>query len=105
VAAAQIGVEMSLSSSVTAPLLARARPTRSAPVFMVIEVSAMTLPTRSLFVPSVAELVTCQNTLHGEAPLTKTTELFEAVINVDEIWKMNTAAGSFCESSVSCPVN
>ncbi|HET6483428.1 MAG TPA: hypothetical protein VFG35_25795, partial [Actinoplanes sp.] len=48
VAAAQNGVVMSLSSSVTAPLPARARPTRSAPVFMVIEVSAMMLPTRSL---------------------------------------------------------
>ena len=105
VAAAHNGVVMSLSSSVTAPLRASARPTRSAPVFMVIEASAMTLPTRSLFVPSVAELVTCQNTLHGEAPLMKTTLLFDAVINVEEIWKTNTAAGSFCESSVSAPVN
>ena len=105
VAAAQNGVVMSLSSSVTAPLPARARPTRSAPVFMVIEVSAMMLPTRSLFEPSVAELATCQNTLHGEAPLRKTTVLFEAVINVEEIWKMNTAPVSFCELSVSSPVN
>ena len=49
-----------LSSSVTAPLRASARPCTVAAWSSVIDVSAMTLPLNAVVVPSVAELPTCQ---------------------------------------------
>jgi len=54
-----------LSSMVTAPLRARARPSMEAPVSNVIDVSARMPPRNMVFVPRVAELPTCQNTLHA----------------------------------------
>ena len=77
----------------------------SVPVVAVIDVRAMIVPTKSVPVPSVAELPTCQNTLHGDAPLIRETELLEAVVSVDPIWKTKTASGSFCASRVSVPVS
>ena len=62
VVAAQVGIDTTLWSSVTAPLRASTRPLRLAPVFKVIEVSAMIEPSKWLVVPSVAELPTCQKT-------------------------------------------
>jgi hypothetical protein len=56
-----------------------------APVVTVTETRAMMEPTNVVLVPSVAELPTCQNTLHGSAPLIRLTELDEAVVNVDPI--------------------
>ena len=53
--------------------------------------------------PIVAELPTFQNTLQGEAPLINTTLLFDAVVSVESIWKMNTADGSPCALSVNVP--
>ena len=53
--------------------------------------------------PSVAELPTCQNTLHGEAPPIRGTVLSDAVISVDPAWKMNTALGSPPASRVTVP--
>ena len=64
-AAAQIGLVMVFVSSVTAPLRARARPCMVAPVVRVMLVSAMIVPTNVEPVPIVAELPTCQKTLHG----------------------------------------
>ena len=58
-----------LLSSVTAPFLARALPVTDAPVVNVMLVSARMFPTNDVVVPSVAELPTCQNTLHTEPPL------------------------------------
>jgi hypothetical protein len=40
-------------------------------------------------VPRVAELPTCQYTLHGEAPLISSTELAEAAVSADPISKTN----------------
>ena len=63
------------------------------------------VPTKSVSVPIVAELPTFLNTLHGEAPLMNTTLLFDAVISVESIWKMNTACGLPWAFSVNCPVS
>jgi len=100
----QLGRVMVLVSRVTAPLRAKTRPFTVAPVFSDAEVNARMLPTKVVPVPRVAELPTCQNTLHGEAPLTSATVLLDAVIRVDPAWKMNTELGLFCASKVSVPV-
>jgi hypothetical protein len=51
--------------SVTEPLRARALPVSNTPLFMLIEVSAMMVPTKVVVVSRVTELVTCQKTWHG----------------------------------------
>jgi hypothetical protein len=79
----QLGRVMVLVSRVTAPLRANTRPFTVVPVCTEIEVNAMMVPTKVVLVPRVAELPTCQNTLHGEAPLMRATVLPDAVINVD----------------------
>jgi hypothetical protein len=80
-----------LVSRVTAPLRAMARPLTVAFVVKVTLVSAMMVPRNVVVVPSVAELPTCQNTLHGEPGLImRTTELL-AVVSVLPILKMKTA--------------
>ena len=104
VAAAHTGVVIVLWSSVTAAFRASRRPTMVAPVSAVIADSARTLPIRCEPVPRVAELPTCQNTLQAVLPPSTTTLLFDAVMNVEPAWKMNTAAGSPWVSSVSVPV-
>ena len=68
---------------VTAPLRASMRPTTVAPLFSEMLVSAIRLPWNAVVVPSVAELPTCQKTLHGVAPLMSTTELADAVVSAD----------------------
>jgi len=75
-----------------------------APVFSVIDVVARIDPAKSLVVPKVAELPTCQNTLHACAPFSSTTELADAVVNVDPASKMNTESGSPAPLSVTVPV-
>ena len=62
------------------------------------------LPANTEPVPSVAELPTCQNTLHSWAPLISDTVLAEPVISVESVWKMNTELGSPSPSSTSVPV-
>ena len=64
-----------------------------APVFSVMDVRARIVPWKLVVVPSVAELPTCQKTLHAEAPLTSFTWLADAVMSVDAAWKTKTAAG------------
>ena len=51
---------ITLSSSVTAPVLASTRPCTVAPLLRVMEVFAIRLPSNAVVVPSVAELPTCQ---------------------------------------------
>ena len=53
-----------LESIVTAPVSARARPEMLASLFKVMLARAMMFPTKEVVVPSVAELPTCQKTLH-----------------------------------------
>jgi hypothetical protein len=90
--ARQVGTVIVLESNVTAPLRARTLPWTVAPVFSVAEVSARIVPTKLLVVPSVAELPTCQKTLHACAPFSSTTRLPEAVIKVEPAWKIKTAS-------------
>jgi hypothetical protein len=99
----QSGVVKVLSSRLTCPLRASARPMTSVPVVTEMEVSAMIVPTKSELVPSVAELPTCQKTWQAWAPLTMSTSLAEAVIRVEAIWKMKTEFGLPWPSRVSVP--
>jgi hypothetical protein len=69
-----------------------------------MEVNARMFPRKEELVPSVAELPTCQNTLHACAPPRRLTLLLDAVTSVDAIWKMKTPLGSACASSVRVPV-
>jgi hypothetical protein len=76
---------------VTSPVPANTRPSTVTPEPRVIEVDAMTVPMK-VEPSSVAELPTCQNTLHGEAPSVSTTLLLVEVTRLDPVWKMNTPA-------------
>ena len=69
-AAAQIGPEMVLLFNVTAPVCARARPSKLAPLFRLMEVSARIFPMNEVAVSRVAELPTLHHTLHGSPPVT-----------------------------------
>jgi hypothetical protein len=80
---------------VTSPLRASARPLSVTPVCIVMEVRAMIVPTKVEPDPSVAELVTCQKTLHALAPLMSFTALFEAVMSDDVALKIQTDVASF----------
>jgi len=75
---------------VTWPVRASALPCRVAPVFNVIDAWAIMVPTKIEFVPRVAELPTCQNTLLGETPPVRTTCVVDRVVNVEPIWKTKT---------------
>ena len=88
-----VGALIVLASKVTAPLRAKRRPVTVAPVVAEIDVSAITVPTIVDPVPRVAELTTCQKTLHGLAPLISDTTLLEPVINVLAAWKRTTRSG------------
>ena len=90
--------------SVTVPFRARTRPLTVTPLASVTEVSARIVPAKLEPDPSVAELVTCQKTLHGCAPLMKLTELEDAVTRSDVAWKIQTEFGSFWPSRVNVPV-
>ena len=91
--AAQAGTVTTLESNVTAPLRANSRPVIEAPVVALTEVNASTVPTNTEFVPSVAELPTCQNTLHAVAPPISATLLVEPVMSVLAAWNTKTALG------------
>jgi len=90
--------------NVTSPLRASALPSTVTPLSKVIEVMAMIVPTMDELDPKLAELVTCQKTLHGLAPLMRLTTLDEAVTRSDVAWKIQTELGLFWPSSVSVPV-
>lgn len=94
-----------LVSSVTAPFSAKARPVRLAPVVTVMLASARIFPENDVPVPSVAELPTCQNTLHVAPPLIRTTDEPLAVVSVLPILKMKTALALPWALSVRVPVS
>ena len=75
-------METVLESIVTEPFCARSLPSTVAPATRVMLVSAKIFPTKLVVVPSVAELPTCQKTLHGAAPLISTTDEPLAVVRV-----------------------
>jgi len=62
------------------------------------------VPLNAVVVPSVAELPTCQKTLHACVPPVRSTVLPVAVVNVEPLWKMKTAFGSPPPLSVRVPV-
>src|SRR5581483_1115332 len=95
VAATQVDRVMASLIRVTSPFLASARPFTLTPLFIVIDVRARMVPPKVEPDPSVAELVTCQKTLQGCAPLMKLTELDEAVTRSEVAWKIQTELGSF----------
>ena len=90
--------------SVTSPLRASALPWTVTALSSVMDVIARIVPTKEEPEPRVAELVTCQKTLHGLPPLMNTTELVDAVMRSDVAWKIHTEFGLFAPSSVSVPV-
>ena len=83
VAAEQVGIVIVLASSVTEAFCANTRPITLAPENNCADVNASIVPWNEDPVPSVAELVTCQKTLHADASPIRTTELFDAVVNVE----------------------
>lgn len=104
VPAEQVAREIVSLIRVTSPLRASARPLSVTPLFIVIDVRARMVPANVEPEPSVAELVTCQKTLQGWAPLMNRTVLEEAVTRSDVAWKIQTALGSFWPSRVRVPV-
>ena len=100
---AQVGIVTVFVSRVTAPLIANSRPSTVASVVAVMSVSAKRFPRKTELVPRVAELPTCQKTLHACVPLISATVLDDDVISVDPAWKTKTASGSPCASRVTVP--
>ncbi len=100
----QVGTVIVLSSMVTAPPSARTRPFTVAPVFSVIDVVARIDPAKLVVVPRVAELPTCQNTLHACAPFSSATLLVDAVVSDDPASKMKTESGLPSPLRVTVPV-
>ncbi len=100
---AQVGIVTVFVSRVTAPLIANSRPSTVASVVAVMSVSANRFPRKTELVPRVAELPTCQKTLHACVPLISATVLDDDVISVDPAWKTKTASGSPCASRVTVP--
>src|SRR4029077_1942445 len=76
-------------------------PVTAAPVLIVILVTARMFPWNMDVTPSVAEVPTCQKTLPALAPPARITCELVAVVSVDPIWKMKTALGLPCASSVT----
>ena len=97
------GIDMALSSMVTAPFRARALPDRLAPVPRLMLVSATMFPLKAVPVPSVAELPTCQYTLRALLPPVMTTDELLAVLRALAILKMNMELA--LPESVSFPVS
>ena len=97
--ARQIKPVMVLVSNVTAPVCARARPFKLAPVCRLMDVSARIFPINEVFVPRVAELGTFHHTLHGSPP---TTLAVPEVMSVAADLKIQTPDDPL---RVSVPVN
>ena len=91
-----------LLSSVTVPFRAKALPTRLAPLFIVMDVSARMLPTNVVVVSMVAELLTSHCTLQ-ELPVVVTVEPGEVMSELD-IWKVHEAEELPSASRMSVPV-
>ncbi len=105
VGGAHVGLSTVLLSRLTWPTRASRRPVTSAPVAAVIDWSARIVPTNTESVPSVAELPTCQNTLHGLGVLMTATTLPDAVVSAVPILKTNSASGLPWKSRVRAPLN
>jgi hypothetical protein len=102
---AQAAMDTALESIVTAPFRARALPDIVALVVRVMLASARMFPMNAVPVPSVAELPTCQKSLHSCPPLMSTTDELLPVIRVLPTLNIQTALVLPPPSSVSAPVN
>src|SRR5450631_705527 len=101
-------MEITLESSVTAPVLAKALPHEMvALVFRVMLACARIVPWNVVVVPRVAELPTSQYTLGVAEPLVPMviTEEADAVVSADPIWKTKSVLGLPPKLRVSAPVN
>ncbi len=94
-----------LARKVTSAFRASARPSKTAPVLNLIASRANTVPLKSVVVPKVQFVPTCQKTFADCAPPVKTTLLPSAVVRVLPIRMMKTAFGSPRASRVTAPVN
>jgi hypothetical protein len=95
---------MTSLSKVIPAVRANSPPSFLAPVPTVIEARATIFPANTVPTPRVAELPTCQNTLHAWASLIKDTSAMVEVMSVDPIWKTQTLLGSPLPSRVKVPV-
>jgi hypothetical protein len=93
-----------LLSIVTAPFRARTLPETVVLVKRLMLVSARIFPTKVVPVPSVAELPTCQKSLHCCPPLMRSTDELLPVISVLPTLNIQTASVFPPPSSVSTPV-
>ena len=82
------GIVISLSCNVTAPVRASALPFSVAPVSIVMDILANMVPSNTEYVPSVAELPTCQKMLAAVAPPLRTIREVLVSVSVLAIWKM-----------------
>lgn len=85
--ARQIEPVMVLASNVTAPVCARARPFRLAPVCRVMDVDARIFPMNEVPVPIVPDETSLHHTLHGSPPVT---EELDDVVSVAADLKIQT---------------
>ena len=69
-AARQIAPVMVLDCNVTAPVYAKARPFKVAPLFKVMDASARIFPKNEVVVSRVADVSALHHTLHGSPPVT-----------------------------------
>jgi hypothetical protein len=90
----QAATEITLVSSVTAPLSAMTRPVSIvALVFTETLVLAKIFPKNCVPVPRVAELPVWKYTLQGTPPLIMTIDESLAVVSLLTIWKIKTELG------------
>jgi len=75
------------------------------PVLRVMLVRARIFPAKSVVVPRVAEVPTCQKTLAPFPPFVNDTDELLAVVNVLPIWNTKTEEESERELRVRAPVN
>jgi hypothetical protein len=103
-AAGHISTLTMLSSRVTVAPNAKTPPLDTASVVSVTEAAARIFPWNKLPVPKVAELPTCQNTLHANpSPVSRTLDP-DAVVREDPIWKYHASLAEPVPARVKVPV-
>src|SRR5438477_537598 len=85
------------------PAPANNLPLTMAPLFTVMETAARIFPLKTLVVPKVAELPTCQKMFFAWAPPLKTMLVAGSVVSVEAILKMKTAFALPWPSRVKIP--
>jgi hypothetical protein len=104
VAGAHVGTVRASAIKVTVPSWARRRPSTTTSDPTVMLVWARIVPSKREVAPSVAELPTCQKTLHAWVPPVSTTWLLAAVVSEEPAWMTKTAFASPPPSRMTFPV-